>query len=30
MNGGKSLIEAGSRARIARLDGLTLIVHGDP
>jgi membrane protein implicated in regulation of membrane protease activity len=29
INGGKSVIEAGSSARIARVDGLTLVVHGD-
>ncbi|MHB8475028.1 MAG: NfeD family protein [Steroidobacteraceae bacterium] len=28
-NGGKSVIFAGSQARIARVDGLTLVVHGD-
>ncbi len=29
VNGGKSVIEAGSTARIVRVDGLTLVVHGD-
>jgi membrane protein implicated in regulation of membrane protease activity len=29
INGGKSPIPAGSRARIDRVDGLTLVVHGD-
>lgn len=29
INGGKSTIEAGSSARIERVDGLTLVVHGD-
>jgi membrane protein implicated in regulation of membrane protease activity len=29
INGGKSVIPAGSQARIARVDGLTLVVHGD-
>lgn len=29
VNGGKSMIAAGSQARIARVDGLTLVVHGD-
>ena len=29
INGGKSVIEAGSSARIDRVDGLTLVVHGD-
>jgi membrane protein implicated in regulation of membrane protease activity len=28
-NGGKSVIAAGSRARIERIDGLTLVVHGE-
>jgi membrane protein implicated in regulation of membrane protease activity len=28
-NGGASLIAAGSRARIERVDGLTLVVHGE-
>jgi len=27
INGGKSVIEAGSEARIVRVDGLTLVVH---
>jgi membrane protein implicated in regulation of membrane protease activity len=27
LNGGKSVIEAGSTARIVRVDGLTLVVH---
>jgi membrane protein implicated in regulation of membrane protease activity len=30
INGGESVIEAGSPARIKRVDGLTLVVHGDP
>ena len=29
VNGGKSVIEAGAAARISRVDGLTLVVHGD-
>jgi inner membrane protein len=29
LNAGRSVIEAGARARIERVDGLTLIVHGD-
>jgi membrane protein implicated in regulation of membrane protease activity len=29
VNGGKSIIEAGSTARIDRVDGLTLVVHND-
>ena len=29
VNGGKSVIPAGSQARITRVDGLTLVVHGD-
>jgi membrane protein implicated in regulation of membrane protease activity len=29
INGGKAAIPAGSRARIDRVDGLTLVVHGD-
>ena len=29
INGGKSMIPAGSQARIARVEGLTLVVHGD-
>ncbi|MEA3134228.1 MAG: NfeD-like C-terminal, partner-binding, partial [Gammaproteobacteria bacterium] len=29
INSGRSIIEAGSRARIERVDGLTLIVHGE-
>lgn len=29
VNGGKSPIAAGERARIARVNGLTLVVHGD-
>ena len=28
-NGGKSAIPAGAKARIDRVDGLTLVVHGD-
>jgi hypothetical protein len=29
MNAGSSVIGEGARARIARVDGLTLIVHSD-
>ena len=29
VNGGKSPIAAGQRARIDRVDGLTLVVHGE-
>jgi membrane protein implicated in regulation of membrane protease activity len=29
INGGKAAIPAGTRARIDRVDGLTLVVHGD-
>ena len=29
VNGGKSPIAAGQRARIGRVDGLTLVVHGE-
>jgi membrane protein implicated in regulation of membrane protease activity len=29
INGGKAAIPAGARARIDRVDGLTLVVHGD-
>jgi membrane protein implicated in regulation of membrane protease activity len=29
INGGSAKIEAGARARIDRVDGLTLVVHGD-
>ncbi|MEP6886182.1 MAG: NfeD family protein [Gammaproteobacteria bacterium] len=29
INGGKVAIAAGARARIERVDGLTLVVHGD-
>ena len=29
INGGRSVIAAGARARIDRIDGLTLVVHGD-
>ena len=29
INGGRALIAAGARARIERVDGLTLVVHGD-
>jgi inner membrane protein len=29
INGGKSVIAAGARARIERVDGLTLVVHAD-
>jgi membrane protein implicated in regulation of membrane protease activity len=28
INGGKAVIEAGSSARIDRVEGLTLVVHG--
>jgi inner membrane protein len=30
INGGTSSIVAGARARIDRVDGLTLVVHGEP
>lgn len=30
INSGRSVIEAGCRARIERVDGLTLVVHADP
>ena len=30
LNGGASLIGAGGRARVDRVDGLTLVVHGEP
>ena len=30
INGGPSVIAAGGRARIERVDGLTLVVHSDP
>jgi inner membrane protein len=30
INGGASVIAAGGRARIERIDGLTLVVHADP
>jgi membrane protein implicated in regulation of membrane protease activity len=30
INGGTSSIGAGARARIDRVDGLTLVVHGEP
>jgi membrane protein implicated in regulation of membrane protease activity len=30
VNGGTSPIVAGARARIQRVDGLTLVVHGEP
>jgi membrane protein implicated in regulation of membrane protease activity len=30
VNGGVSLIGAGGRARVDRVDGLTLVVHGEP
>lgn len=30
INAGRSVIEAGGRARIERIDGLTLVVRGDP
>jgi membrane protein implicated in regulation of membrane protease activity len=30
INGGTTLIPAGAAARIRRVDGLTLVVHGDP
>ena len=29
VNGGKSVLEAGSAARIDRVEGLTLVIHGD-
>ena len=29
VNGGSAAIAAGARARIARVDGLTLVVHGE-
>jgi membrane protein implicated in regulation of membrane protease activity len=29
INGGKNVIAAGARARISRVDGLTLVVHGE-
>jgi membrane protein implicated in regulation of membrane protease activity len=29
LNGGRSIIAAGSRARIERVEGLTLVVHGE-
>jgi membrane protein implicated in regulation of membrane protease activity len=29
INGGRALIAAGARARIERVDGLTLVVHGE-
>ena len=29
LNGGKTAIAAGAKARIERVDGLTLVVHGD-
>ena len=29
VNGGQSVIAAGARARIERVDGLTLVVHAD-
>jgi membrane protein implicated in regulation of membrane protease activity len=29
INSGRSVIEAGGRARIERVDGLTLVVHGE-
>jgi membrane protein implicated in regulation of membrane protease activity len=29
LNGGKTAIAAGARARIERVDGLTLVVHGE-
>jgi membrane protein implicated in regulation of membrane protease activity len=29
INGGKAVLAAGSHARIQRVDGLTLVVHGD-
>ncbi len=29
INGGKAAIAAGAQARIQRVDGLTLVVHGD-
>jgi membrane protein implicated in regulation of membrane protease activity len=30
VNGGRDAIAAGGRARVSRIDGLTLVVHGDP
>ena len=30
VNAGRSVIQAGCRARIERVDGLTLVVHADP
>jgi membrane protein implicated in regulation of membrane protease activity len=30
VNGGREPIAAGARARVSRIDGLTLIVHGEP
>jgi membrane protein implicated in regulation of membrane protease activity len=29
VNAGQSVIDAGARARIQRVDGLTLVVHGE-
>jgi membrane protein implicated in regulation of membrane protease activity len=29
LNGGKTAIAAGAKARIERVDGLTLVVHGE-
>ena len=29
LNGGKAVIHAGAKARIERVDGLTLVVHGE-
>ncbi len=29
VNAGKSVIDEGARARIQRVDGITLVVHGD-
>jgi membrane protein implicated in regulation of membrane protease activity len=30
LNGGREPIAAGARARVSRVDGLTLVVHGEP
>jgi inner membrane protein len=30
VNGGRASIAAGGRARVSRIDGLTLVVHGEP
>jgi membrane protein implicated in regulation of membrane protease activity len=29
VNAGQSVLDAGARARIQRVDGLTLVVHGE-